>query len=410
MVRDRLRVPILHSRRPAEWVQPTLDGKHQRTTHWVYSYRMDMSARNRPPDLTTRDEVPRIIPVVVRFGMCHVCTLRRLPFANTPTVPYDQWFITHIPLSWTINQVKTWILAKCFQDSDTLRVLSISLHAAAKDKGKPSQKRSVSPITFASTHTSTRFPATSGSTQGDYEDEDADSVFCDSEDERYRSTTDRSSRPTNPYISQSKAIDPVFYAPPSNVSSRPSVSSQSSTPPVQATDYSLLSFSTLHVLEDRYSVSWYNIRPHELLEVHPSGTIINLSREIPPPPIDYSNNRTRSNSSPSYDNEPPTANSDYIQPYFQAPVKALRNVKPHPMSPQASLVPSPTREEFFPHAMHNASVSASASFNKAGKIFKPGMIGGDTYPNSSLPPDTTGEYDTSPQPKGLDLYLVLGSC
>jgi hypothetical protein len=259
-------------------------------------------------------------------------------------VPYDQWFITHIALSWSIAQVKTWILAKCFQDSDTLRILSVSLNAAAK---KVRHKRSVSPITFAST----RIAAPTMPDAQDNDDSDSDGSgdhrFCDSDDDRHRSYPGHSPRSTNPYIA--KGVEPVVFPPSSNVSSRPSVSSQSSLPPSQPANYSLLSFSTFHIMEDRYLVSWYNIRPHELLEVHPVGTIVRLPRE---------DTRTLRDQEAVCNSTP----SEYIQPYFQASIKALRIVRHYIMSPQA---PSPTQEEF------SIPASAPSSFSKSGKVWKP---------------------------------------
>ena len=63
--------------------------------------------------------------------------------------------------------------------------------------------------------------------------------------------------------------------------------------------YTLLSFSTGQILEDQRSVEYYRLFPHELLELHTHLSIIKLSREL----ID-----------------------DYVKPYFEARVWALRVV------------------------------------------------------------------------------------
>ncbi|KAF9075442.1 hypothetical protein BDP27DRAFT_1033723 [Rhodocollybia butyracea] len=67
-------------------------------------------------------------------------------------VPYDQWLVTHVDSSWTIHEVKSWILAKCIAsntfghttESPNLPIIS----PPAKPKTKPS-RRPASPIVFA---------------------------------------------------------------------------------------------------------------------------------------------------------------------------------------------------------------------------------------------------------------------
>jgi hypothetical protein len=158
------------------------------------------------------------------------------------------------------------------------------------------------------------------------------------------------------------------------------MSSQKSISTTRPDDYSLLSFSTLHILEDRYQVSWCNIRPHELLELHPSGTIVRLSRNISfNASMNYVTPNTKTRpvgndalGSLSRDGhalfEHTSAFSDYIQPYFQAPVKALRVVPVRHdtrLSTQGPQVPSPTQEEV------PQSASAPPSYSKAGRLLKP---------------------------------------
>lgn len=56
------------------------------------------------------------------------------------------------------------------------------------------------------------------------------------------------------------------------------------------------------MLEDEFTLSWYNLRPYELLEMHPVGIVAPLQRDVL---------------------------VDYIQPYFQAKVRVLRAVWNH---------------------------------------------------------------------------------
>lgn len=64
-----------------------------------------------------------------------------------------------------------------------------------------------------------------------------------------------------------------------------------------STRYTLLTFSTGQILEDEFLLSWYNLRPYELLELHLAGAVVGLPREVM---------------------------LDYVKPYFMAKVKALR--------------------------------------------------------------------------------------
>ena len=61
--------------------------------------------------------------------------------------------------------------------------------------------------------------------------------------------------------------------------------------------YSMLAFSTGQLLEDDYSLAWYGLRPHELLGLHPPGTIVRLQREVM---------------------------LEYVKPYLELDVRALR--------------------------------------------------------------------------------------
>jgi hypothetical protein len=70
--------------------------------------------------------------------------------------------------------------------------------------------------------------------------------------------------------------------------------------PPSPSQYHLIPFSTGQILEDDFTLSWYNLRPYELLEMHDSSSDMRIPREIM---------------------------LNYVQPYFEANVKALRLVR-----------------------------------------------------------------------------------
>jgi len=79
---------------------------------------------------------------------------------------------------------------------------------------------------------------------------------------------------------------------------------ESPTEPLTATPlpphhYLLLAFSTGQLLEDNYSLALYGLCLHELLELHPPGTIVRLQREVM---------------------------LEYVKPYLELDVRALRVV------------------------------------------------------------------------------------
>lgn len=68
-------------------------------------------------------------------------------------VPYDQWLVTHVDSSWTIKEVKAWILAKCIANNTSVNAPAQSpqlppINPPAKPKTKPA-RRPASPIVFA---------------------------------------------------------------------------------------------------------------------------------------------------------------------------------------------------------------------------------------------------------------------
>ena len=89
-------------------------------------------------------------------------------------------------------------------------------------------------------------------------------------------------------------LTPPQRVPSPSISGSPTERQAAAFPPHH---YSMLAFSTGQLLEDDYSLAWYGLRPHELLELHPPGTIVRLQREVA---------------------------LEYIQPYLELDVRALR--------------------------------------------------------------------------------------
>jgi hypothetical protein len=71
----------------------------------------------------------------------------------------------------------------------------------------------------------------------------------------------------------------------------------SASSPYSPKNVSIVRFSTGQALEDDFTMSWYDIKPHELLEIHRTGIILRLPRHDLPA---------------------------YVQPYWEGWVKSLR--------------------------------------------------------------------------------------
>lgn len=182
-------------------------------------------------------------------------------------MPYDQWFITHLDDNQKVKQVKHWILSKC-------NIIQTPYLPA---------QRPVSPITFASSiRTRTSVDSMDdGYNEDDEYDEDSD----DFDDFSYR----------HPELRRQ-----TIYSRRPGKTSTASASHTIQPGSSPLTDqYTLISFSAGTILEDDYTLSWYNLRPCELLEMHHSGKVVQLPREIM---------------------------SEYVQPYFESKARALRAV------------------------------------------------------------------------------------
>ncbi|KAH7927954.1 hypothetical protein BV22DRAFT_1031290 [Leucogyrophana mollusca] len=230
-------------------------------------------------------------------------------------VSYDQWFVTHLDDSWKVKQVKHWILSKCnlIQASD------------------PPSQRPVSPITFAST-IRTKSSLDSGD-DGYYEDDEYDD---DSDDFDEPSHRHYDLRRQNIYARQSAKL------PHTSASGQPSTSRKEDAGSNSVADqYTLISFSTGAILEDDFALSWYNLRPYELLEIHRSGNVVSLPREIL---------------------------ADYVQPYFEARVRALRAV----WSPKSGRFETPPNDR-----THSEVYSGKGKDRVAGRL--------DSFPSMPTP-------------------------
>ena len=188
------------------------------------------------------------------------------PFPDPPTnsVGSDQWLTAHFDSTWKISEVKQYILSKVYN------------RAIAGNDNIPSEDRPVSPITFASV-------GNSFSTNPEFSLDD--DLFSDLEPYSYMEPA-RQLRPR--------------HTPTPRVTSPPIP--ESPTEPLAAVPlpphhYPLLAFSTGQLLEDDYSLAWYRLCPHELLELHPPGTIVRLQREVM---------------------------LEYVKPYLELDVRALR--------------------------------------------------------------------------------------
>ncbi|KAH7912340.1 hypothetical protein BJ138DRAFT_1178917 [Hygrophoropsis aurantiaca] len=211
-------------------------------------------------------------------------------------VSYDQWFITHFDDSWKIKQVKNWMLSKC------------SLIQAPD----PPSQRPVSPITFAST-IRTKSSLDSGD-DGYFEDDEYDEDSEDFDEPSYRHYDLR-----RQYIYARQSAKPLHL---SNTSAPVNASRNEGTASNPISEqYTLISFTTGAILEDDFALSWYNLRAYELLELHCSNNVVPLPREVL---------------------------ADYVQPYFEARVRALRAV----WSPKAGRFETPPNDRT-PNEIYN---------------------------------------------------------
>jgi hypothetical protein len=212
-----------------------------------------------------------LIPIACRFGELRICPLSHLCLLILKiTVASDQWLTAQFDSTWKISQVKQYILTKVYNRS------------VADSDHLPSLDRPVSPITFASARTS--FDSNlEGSLQDDHD--------IDLEHNHLMEPT-RQMRLRQPMSLRVASPSGVPGSPP------PTVTEQLRVPTVLPPyHYPMLAFSTGQLLEDDCTLAWYRLRPHELLELHPPGTIVRLPRDVM---------------------------LEYIKPYLELDVRALR--------------------------------------------------------------------------------------
>jgi hypothetical protein len=121
---------------------------------------------------------------------------------------------------------------------------------------------------------------------------------------------------------------------------------QDQEPQITTHTYTLLRFSTGQILEDNCEVSWYDIQPHELVELHSSflpptfvsSLLSPMSIPSPPPDIVPFTQTKKKKASPITPTDqgifplpsltalPRHTPALYIQPYWQGWVRALRVV------------------------------------------------------------------------------------
>jgi hypothetical protein len=206
------------------------------------------------------------IPIACRFGEPRCCPLPPFLLIPKTTVASDQWLTTYFDSTCKISEVKQYILAKVYNRS------------VPDNDDQPSRNRPVSPITFASARSS--FDSNLDSLQDDH--------VIDL-DPHLLSDPTRQPRTMRQPLSQRVASPSSSGVPTSPTEQLPAI-----LPPHH---YPILAFSTGQLLEDDCSLAWYRLRPHELLELHPPGTIVRFPRDVM---------------------------LEYIKPYLELDVRALR--------------------------------------------------------------------------------------
>ncbi|KAG6853875.1 hypothetical protein C0991_000482 [Blastosporella zonata] len=301
-------------------------------------------------------------------------------------VSYDQWFTTHVDPDWKVKQVKSWILSKCLgisfhHPSNNSRALPLDALATSQQVTPSGQRyRPASPITFAPDPR--RRPISpilfakggkgkerknkkgkgragiigdddiaSSSVDGYEEDDEGytveDSASSFDESEIYRRS------PPPPLPAPSPSGPPVVPAPVLPPSPTPFSGKWKFN--ASPTAYTLIRFSTGQVLEDDLALVWYDLSPHELLELHSHGDVCTIpktggSSSAPASSSHATTSEHGHNRNPSIYSltAPPSPSRDardlhkpihvthfnrssletYIQPYWEGPVRELRTIVP----------------------------------------------------------------------------------
>ena len=142
---------------------------------------------------------------------------------------------------------------------------------------------------------------------------------------------------------------------------------QDQEPQITTHTYTLFRFSTCQILEEDCQVSWYDIQPHELVELHSSflpptfaSSLVSPMSMSSPPPDNVALTHTKSTQKkkaspitptdqgglfiPSLTALPRYATKLYIQPYWQGWVRALKVVS-RIQTPASDEPPHPSLED-----------------------------------------------------------------
>ncbi|KAH9953794.1 hypothetical protein BC827DRAFT_1246303 [Russula dissimulans] len=274
-------------------------------------------------------------------------------------VASDQWLTTQLDSTWKISEVKQYILTKIFNRS------------VINNDDLSSRERPVSPITFASGRNSFN-----GNFEGLLDDDpSADlgpTLFTEHPRQlRMRQPQSATPRVTSPAVSESPAERSASAA------------------ALPTHHYSVLAFSTGQLLEDDYSLAWYRLRPHELLELHPPGTIVRLQRD---------------------------SMLEYVRPYLELDVRALRVVindkDSHalaggPAYAQDAAASGPLSPNKIRKAKDNNNAGESRSLSGAGTGAGAGTGTGTGGGGGSLPATPSMRKRRKMKLEWRDRYLVI---
>jgi hypothetical protein len=184
-------------------------------------------------------------------------------------VASDQWLTTQFDAALKISEVKRYILTKVYNNEGTT------------DDYLFSRDRPISPIIFAAA-----LP-TPDSLDNSTEDSHEDEHPTESESRFPEATSHARGREAQ----NQRVASPTAVEEPTEQVSHAAMMSPH--------HYQMLAFSTGQLLEDDYTLAWYGLRPHELLELHPPGRMVRLPRDVM---------------------------LEYVQPYLELDVRALRVV------------------------------------------------------------------------------------
>ena len=234
------------------------------------------------------------------------------PSSDPPIVPYDQWFITHIDPTWKIRHLKQRIISKC---------LNLPFDPRFTRNARPP-----SPITFAPTSKRPDSPINiltpSSDTGSDHQESTGEGYEEDDEGEDFGAKVNI--KPKACFRQRKREQEPQ----------------------ITTHTYTLLRFSTGQILEEDCQIIWYDIQPHELVELHcsfpPPTFASSLVSPMSPSPNIAASPQTMSAQKnkkvspitadqrdlpiPSLVALPRHMPKLYIQPYWQGWVRALRVV------------------------------------------------------------------------------------